>query len=244
MKANGRILVVDDDSASRLELAALLKREGYTTETAADGFKALPKVEEWGPDLVLTDLHMPAMTGIELMTHIHQRDPEIPVIVMTAYAAVDTAISALKQGAADYLTKPLRIEELLLMLERAMERRRLRAETARLRARIAERDRIGGMVGKSAVMQQVYETVMQVAPTRASAWSAASCASNAKTRSASAVGDAADSVDSACPDSAQNHEHSSASRQPLRKGRKRTIGTEERQSRSLVDGLCAGASVQ
>ena len=116
-----------------LELAALLKREGYTTETAADGFKALPKVDEWGPDLVLTDLHMPAMTGIELMTHIHQRDPEIPVIVMTAYAAVDTAISALKQGAADYLTKPLRIEELLLMLERAMERRRLRAETARLR---------------------------------------------------------------------------------------------------------------
>jgi Nif-specific regulatory protein len=168
MPAHSRILIVDDDASSRTELAELLHDDGYAVETAADGFKALPKLDEFAPDVVLTDLHMPGMNGLELMRRARERDPECVVIVMTAYAAVETAISALKQGAADYLTKPINVEELLVVLERALERKRLRAEAAQLRERLGKRHRIENMVGNSAQMQKVYETILQVAPSRAS----------------------------------------------------------------------------
>ena len=166
--ARERILIVDDEANARTALAELLRDEGYAVDTAADGFKALPKLEELAPDVVVTDLKMPGLSGLELMDKVRERDPECVVIVMTAFGAIETAVQAMRQGAADYLTKPVNIEELTLVLKRELERKRLRAEAGQLRQRLSERHRISNIIGSSPAMQQVFDTVLQVAPSRAS----------------------------------------------------------------------------
>ncbi len=163
-----RILVVDDEADARSALAALLRDEGYAVDTAADGFKALPKLEEFAPDLVLTDIKMPGMGGMELMKRAWDADPECVVVVMTAYGSVDTAVAAMRQGAADYLTKPIDLDELVLVLERVLERRRLRAEAGQLRQRLAERRRVQNIIGSSPAMQRVFGEILRFAPARAS----------------------------------------------------------------------------
>jgi DNA-binding NtrC family response regulator len=162
-----RILVVDDEPNARAALAELLRDEGYAVETAADGFKALPKIEEFAPDLLLTDLRMPGMNGIDLMGKAREIDPEIAAVVMTAHGEVETAVTAMRQGAADYLNKPLVFEELTVVLERALERRRLRREAGQLRERLSRRHRLDAVVGSSPAMQRVFDTVLQIAPSRA-----------------------------------------------------------------------------
>jgi DNA-binding NtrC family response regulator len=164
----GTILVVDDEANARTALAELLRDEGYRVETAADGFKALGKMEEASPDLVLTDLKMPGMGGVELLEKVRQADEEVVVVVMTAFGAVETAVEAMKKGAADYLTKPLNTTELFLVVEREMERRRLRREAGQLRARLAERYSFANIIGSAPAMQSIFKTVAQVAPARAS----------------------------------------------------------------------------
>jgi len=168
MQTRGRILVVDDEANARTALAELLREEGYTVDTAADGFKALPKLEEFVPDLVLTDLKMPGMDGLQLMQKSREADPERAVVVMTAHGAVETAVKAMRDGAASYLTKPLNMDELLVILERALERRRMKQETTELKARLHERHRIENIIGSSTAMKEVFQTVMQVAPSKAS----------------------------------------------------------------------------
>jgi DNA-binding NtrC family response regulator len=168
MKSRGRILIVDDEANARTALAELLRDEGYGVETAADGFKALPKLDDFAPELLLTDLKMPGMDGIDLMRKARERDPETVAIVMTAFGAVDTAVAAMRAGAADYLTKPINVEELVIVLDRALERRRLRAEAGQLRERLSERRRLNNMIGSSETMQRVFDSVLQVAPSRAS----------------------------------------------------------------------------
>ncbi|MCU1280576.1 MAG: sigma-54 dependent DNA-binding response regulator [bacterium] len=163
-----RVLIVDDEANARTALAELLRDEGYVVETAADGFKALPKVEEFAPDVVVTDLKMPGLTGLELMHKIRERDAECVVIVMTAFGAVESAVQAMRQGAADYLTKPVNVDELSLVLKREVERKRLRAETGQLRARLSDKHRIDNIIGASPAMQAVFDAVLQVAPSRAS----------------------------------------------------------------------------
>jgi DNA-binding NtrC family response regulator len=122
----GYVLVVDDEVNARTALAELLRDEGYRVETATDGFSALGKVEEGTPDIVLTDLKMPGMDGLELMRKLRARDEESVVVVMTALGAVETAVAAMKEGAAHYLTKPVNMTELMLVLARELDRRRLR----------------------------------------------------------------------------------------------------------------------
>ncbi len=168
MTHRGRILIVDDEANARTALAELLRDEGFQVETAADGFKALPKLEEFGPDLLLTDLKMPGLDGLELMRKAREGDPDIAAVVMTAYGAIDTAVAAMRQGAADYLTKPINVDELLIVMERVLERQRLQRESGILRERLSERHRLHNIVGSCAAMQRVLETVVQVAPSRAS----------------------------------------------------------------------------
>lgn len=163
----GRILVVDDEPNARTALAEILREEDFNVETAADGFKGLARFEEMGPDLVLTDLKMPGMDGVELLRKLRATNPELPVILMTAFGAVETAVTAMREGAADYLTKPLNTDELLLVIERALERVRLRRETHELRTQLAERYRFDNIVGSSPEMQEVFKSVAQVAPSRA-----------------------------------------------------------------------------
>ena len=120
MESKGRILVVDDEVNARNALLELLRDEGYAVETAADGFKALGKMEEFAPDLVVTDLKMPGMDGIQLLGKIRESDADLPVIVMTAFGEVETAVGAMRAGARDYLSKPVNVGELSVVVEREL----------------------------------------------------------------------------------------------------------------------------
>ena len=167
MSLNGRILIVDDESNARNALAEILREEGYACETAADGFKGLGRFAEFEPDLVLTDLKMPGMDGVELLGKVRERLPGLPVVVMTAFGAVDTAVLAMRSGASDYLTKPINTDELLIVIERALNESRLRREAQDLRKRLDERYRFENVVGAAPSMQQIFKIAAQVAPSRA-----------------------------------------------------------------------------
>jgi len=168
MQTKGRILVVDDEVNARNALGELLRDEGYAVESAADGFKALGKMEEFAPDLVLTDLKMPGMDGIQLLGKLHEQDADLPVIVMTAFGEIETAVGAMRAGARDYLSKPVNFGELGVVIARELEQRRLRQEAGLLRARLAEKYSFDNIVGSSAPMQAVFKTVAQVASARSS----------------------------------------------------------------------------
>jgi two-component system response regulator HydG len=168
VETKGRILVVDDEVNARTALVELLRDEGYSVESAADGFKALGKLDEVSPHVVVTDLKMPGMDGIELLGRVRERAPDVGVIVMTAFGEVETAVKAMRAGARDYLTKPVNMDELSVVVAREIEQRRLRDEAGLLRARLSERYRFDNIIGSSAPMQEVFKTVSQIAGARAS----------------------------------------------------------------------------
>jgi len=165
----GRVLVVNDENSARRRLEKLLKQDGYAVDLAEDGEKALAVASERPPDIVVTDLKMPKMDGIELLRKLHAQDAALPVIVATAFGDVSTAVSAMRAGAEDFITKPIEFDALLVVIERALERRELRVETENLRRQIRERDGDGlhGLIGTSAPMQKVYRVARQVAGSRA-----------------------------------------------------------------------------
>jgi DNA-binding NtrC family response regulator len=167
-RQRGRILIVDDEADASAALAELLRDRGYMVETARDGFKALPKLKEFAPDLLLTDLRMPGMDGVSLMRRAREMDPDSVAIVMTAYGALDTAMDAMRHGAADYVTKPIHVDELLRVLEPALERRRARRVVAGTGPMRTESDRLDEIVGSSPPIQNVFDAILQVAPSRAS----------------------------------------------------------------------------
>ena len=167
MTRSGRILVVDDEANARTALAELLREEGFDVETAADAFKALGKLEAFSPHVVVTDLKMPGMDGIELVKKLRSMEDVPAVIVMTAFGAVESAIEAMRAGAEEYLTKPLNFDELLVVVDKVFANQALRRETVQLRKRVRDRVAPGNMVGSSPPMQRVFEIVEQVAPSRA-----------------------------------------------------------------------------
>jgi DNA-binding NtrC family response regulator len=166
--SKARILIVDDEANARNALAEILREEDYQVETAADGFKALARAETFHPDLVLTDLKMPGMDGVELLGKLKDaREFDLEVIVMTAFGAVETAVKAMRAGAVDYLTKPLNTDELLMVIERALERCTLRKEASSLRAQLKNRYRFSNIIGSTPEMQQLFKGIAQIAPSRA-----------------------------------------------------------------------------
>ncbi len=167
MTSRGRILIVDDESNARNALAEILKEEGFSCETAADGFKGLGRFSEFAPDLVLTDLRMPGMDGVEFLRRVRELSPGLPVIVTTAFGAVDTAVRAMQSGAVDYLTKPIHTDELLRVVHRALGELKLRREARELKQRLEERYRFDNIIGSSLPMQQLLKVVSQVAASRA-----------------------------------------------------------------------------
>ena len=164
----GRILIVDDEANARAALSEILHDEGYTTETAADGFKALGKLEDFQPDVVLTDLKMPGLDGIAFMEKAKSAMPGAVFVVMTAFGTISSAVLAVKKGAENYLTKPLELESLTAVVERAMEKARLGQETRQLRDRLRERNAAGLIVTSDPRMKQLLDLVAQVGPSRAS----------------------------------------------------------------------------
>jgi two-component system response regulator HydG len=167
-KAQARIVVADDDSAARSALGSLLRAEGFEVVLAEDGVAGLTRVQETAPDVLVTDLQMPGMDGLELLRRAHESQPELIVILVTAFADIETAVRAMHEGAEHYLAKPLQTDELLLVMRRALERRSLRAEATELRTRLHDRLRFDSIVGSSPAMQEVFNVVEQVAPTKAS----------------------------------------------------------------------------
>ncbi len=164
-----RILVVDDEATARNGLAKLLQQEGYQVDVAADGVEALVCAAENAPALIVSDLKMPNMDGMELLKQLRERSMEIPTIVATAFGEVQTAVAAMRAGAEDYLTKPIDFDALLLVVERTLQRQELKSEAENLRRQLRARDKEGmeGLLGASAAMQRVYQMVRQVAPARA-----------------------------------------------------------------------------
>jgi two-component system response regulator HydG len=167
--AKARVLVVDDEPVALSGLSRLLAGEGYAVDTAADGTLALEAVAESLPDIVITDVNMPKMGGIELLARLREQHKDLPVIVMTALADLAPAVAAMRSGAEDYLTKPIDIDALTVIIERALERRDVKSEADHLRRRLRERDGDGlaTLIGASPVMQKVYRTARQVAGSNA-----------------------------------------------------------------------------
>jgi DNA-binding NtrC family response regulator len=157
-----RVLVVDDEQIIRESLSFILQKEGYEVEDAPNGQQAYKKVAENPPDIVITDIEMPGMKGVDLLEKISQVSPQTFVIIITAYGSIETAIKALRMGAYDYILKPLDFDELVLRLRRLMEFKRLALENQMLRQEVNREYDFHNLVGQSAVMKKVFATIERV----------------------------------------------------------------------------------
>ncbi len=162
-----RILVVDDDRGHRTMLRALLAEGGYETLEAGDGDAGVGAVHTHPVDAALLDLRMPRVGGIEALEAIKAVRPDLPVVVLTAYASVDTAVAAMKKGAFDYLAKPVDVADLYRVLDKALEFHRLEQEVRLLRERLGERFDFSSIIGRSRPMRELFETLALVAPSDA-----------------------------------------------------------------------------
>ncbi len=161
------ILIVDDDIAHRTMLKVNIKGEGYQLYEAGDGDEVLPFLAKKGVDLILLDMKMARMDGMATLTALVQSGYSIPVIVITAFSSVESAVDAMKKGAFDYITKPVDIEELKLTIVRALSFKKLNEENTQLKERIGERFAFGNIIGNSKVMQEMFATLALVAPSDA-----------------------------------------------------------------------------
>ncbi|MCB9543569.1 MAG: sigma-54 dependent transcriptional regulator [bacterium] len=161
-----RVLVVDDELSMRELLEIFFLKEGHDVDTAADGATGVQRLIEEEYDLVITDLRMPGTHGMIVLERAIELQPDTPVIVMTAYASTDTAIKAMKIGAYDYFTKPFKLDEVKVVIEKALERRALVQENRKLRQALDARDRFQGIIGRSQPMRDVFNLIKRVARTR------------------------------------------------------------------------------
>jgi len=166
MSSKGIIHIIDDEPVIRDVLAQLLTSEGYEVEISSSGEEALEKFPSQSFDVILLDLLMPGMDGIETLQRIRRIEPQAAVIIITAYGSVESAIAAMKIGALDYVQKPFKHDDLLLVLEKALERKRLQDENLRLREELRQRFGFANIIGKSQAMKGVFELIKAAAPTR------------------------------------------------------------------------------
>ena len=158
-----KVLVVDDKQMMRDSVGVTLSRAGFSPVAASNGREAVDMLARHRPAAIVTDLSMPEMDGLELLDAVLKSDPDLPVILMTAYATVDTAVSALKRGAFDYIQKPFERDQLVAAVKRAVRQRELATENEALRESTAGADGMREMVGGSATMQRVRAQIDQVA---------------------------------------------------------------------------------
>jgi DNA-binding NtrC family response regulator len=163
-----RVLIVEDDSAARVGLEQLIKSWGFTADSAADGEHALEKVTTFRPSIVISDLVMPRMDGLALLRALQNQGADVTTLLLTAQGTVDTAVEAMKEGAYDYLTKPVDIQRLKILLDKIVERQETLREVKALRRQLREHGAFGPMIGNSPEMRKIYQIVEQSAPTAAS----------------------------------------------------------------------------
>lgn len=163
--ANEAVLIVEDNPVEAEILQDILQQAGYHTEVAFDGDEGIQKLEENFYDVVITDLSMPKVGGMEVLDYVVEHTPESICIILTGHGSIKSAVEAIKKGAYEYLTKPLRREEILLVMEKALETRRLRRENEYLRRRLWQEWGYGEIIGKSKAMQKVFSLIERVAAT-------------------------------------------------------------------------------
>lgn len=164
MKSLGRVLVVDDDSSLRRVVEFTLQEDGLSVRAVASGAEALEALARTSFDAVVTDVRMPGISGVDLLTELHRRDPSLPVVLVTAYATVELAVEAMRHGAFDYLAKPFSRDDLRASVQRALKMKRLESENIRLRS---ERDGVRRIVGESPPMRAAVETLRRAASSTA-----------------------------------------------------------------------------
>jgi DNA-binding NtrC family response regulator len=162
-----KILLVEDKDSLRLMLSTAIKKAGYQVDEAADGNAAAEKIRKQPYQLVITDLRLPTLSGLEILKIQKEIDPAIPVLLMTAYGTIEEAVEAMKQGAFDFLPKPVDISHLFLLIDRALEQRRLRLENTLLKEEFQRAYGIPKIIGDSLAMQTVSQNIQRVAPTDA-----------------------------------------------------------------------------
>ena len=167
METQGKLLIVDDELSVRDSLGKWFREEGYEIGTAESASDALTRMAENKWDLALLDIKMRGTDGIELQRRLHELDPDLIVIMMTGYASVETAVTALKNGAYDYVSKPLDPDEIAHLVKKAIAHRRAEKENIRLRETVAEATRPGELVGQSPAMRRVFDAIETVGPTDA-----------------------------------------------------------------------------
>jgi DNA-binding NtrC family response regulator len=163
-----RVLIVEDDAAARVGLEQLVKSWGFLAESASDGQEALEKVTSFRPAIVISDLVMPRMDGLSLLRELQTQGADVTTLLLTAQGTVETAVEAMKEGAYDYLTKPVDIQRLKILLDKIVERQETLREVKALRRQLREHGTFGPMIGNSAEMRKIYQVVEQAAPTGAS----------------------------------------------------------------------------
>ncbi len=168
MTPRDRVLIVEDDPTTRLGLTELVRTWGFTTDAAADGEEALRRMTDFRPSIMITDLVMPRMGGLELLRAVRQEGGDLTVVILTAQGTVETAVEAIKEGAYDYLTKPIEPQRLKILLDKIVERQETRREVKVLRRQLRDSGSFGRMIGASAQMRKVYQIIEQAAPTAAS----------------------------------------------------------------------------
>ncbi|MFM8550955.1 MAG: sigma-54-dependent transcriptional regulator [Nitrospiraceae bacterium] len=161
-----KILIVDDEQSMRDVLSIMLKRAGYSVTVAADGEEALVQLGKDIFDLVITDLKMPKVGGLDVLKAVKDSSPDTVVLVVTAFASTETAVEAMKRGAYDYVTKPFQIDEVQLIIRNALEKRRLSTENMLLKRELASQSSFAQIVGQSDVMQKVFDLVRKVADSK------------------------------------------------------------------------------
>ncbi|MFZ2448316.1 MAG: sigma 54-interacting transcriptional regulator [Syntrophobacteraceae bacterium] len=161
------ILIVDDEKNYLLVLESLLSEEGYQVITAEDARNGLDLLREHELNVVITDMKMPRMDGMEFMDRVHLQEPDIPVIMMTAFGSVEKAVAAMRKGAFDYILKPFKNEELKLTIRKAIEHHHLVCQNRQFARELQDRYRFGNIIGKSVQMQRIFQLIEKVAPTKA-----------------------------------------------------------------------------
>ena len=162
-RTSSKVLVVDDKQMMRDSVGATLQRAGYAVVVAADGNTAQEIVARQRPAAVITDLKMPEMDGLELLTRLRQADDQLPVVLMTAYGTVNDAVRAMKEGAFDFIQKPFENDQLVMVMRRAVEHRRLLHENAALKSEAQSRDAAPALIGQSPAMRAVAQQIHQIA---------------------------------------------------------------------------------
>ncbi|TAK67478.1 MAG: sigma-54-dependent Fis family transcriptional regulator [Bacteroidetes bacterium] len=160
-----RILVVDDEKIIRESISFILKKEGFSVTEAANGKEAVNRLSGESFDLIITDLEMPEMKGIELLDHAMHINPQGLVVIITAYGSLETAISALRKGASDYILKPIEFDELLVKIHRLLDHRKIALENQYLRKEINRNFNFSNLIGKSPEMEKVFDTIQKVSQT-------------------------------------------------------------------------------